>query len=485
MFRRGPAGIIAALWLAEITGSFETAMIFAALNRLIADFNDPVLVGWLITTFLLIGAGSAAIAGRLGDLYGRRRVMLILLAVGVVGSLISAFSTSFAVLLFGRALQGITGAILPLALGLVRENMTRERVPMAIGLMISGASAGTAAGLVIGGMIVDQFSWHGVFFASAGFAATAFVAILAGLPPSPKAHRDGPLDWLGGVLFVPGILGLLLVISSGPKWGWLDLRTIGIAIASIAVLVVWVRHSLASREPLFDVRLFRNRQILVANLATALIATGALQITLVFSVLLQAPRWTMIGLGATATVAGLAKLPSNIGSLFAGPLSGWLTERHGGRIVMLIGGGLTTLGWLLAMAFNDSILVVTIILCVISFGTTMLFAVGPTILVDAVAPDRTSEAAGMMTVVRQAFMGIGAQIIAILLATETVAVSGSTTRYPTPAAFMLAMSVIIGLASVATLLAFALPKRARPKTQWLEATAAAFGWRRRGGSTGR
>ncbi|MGQ2928846.1 MAG: MFS transporter, partial [Sphingopyxis sp.] len=102
------------------------------------------------------------------DLFGRRQVLVVVLVIGAVGSLISALSTNFPVLLAGRLMQGVTGAILPLCIGLVHENAGKDRAPMAIGLMISGASIGTAAGLVVGGVIVDNFSWHGVFFASAG-----------------------------------------------------------------------------------------------------------------------------------------------------------------------------------------------------------------------------------------------------------------------------------------------------------------------------
>lgn len=460
MRSRPIAAIIGALWIAEITGSFETAMIYAAQRALTDDLGDPVRVGWLITSYLVIGAGAAALAGRLGDIFGRRRVLLGMLLVGFVGSLVSAFSTNYPMLLTGRCLQGLTGAILPLCVGLVRENLPPAKVPMGIGLMISGASAGTACGLVIGGMIVDHFSWHGVFYASAAFAAAAFAGIYFASPRLPRIKVDGHLDWLGGVLFVPAIFAILLAITSGPKWGLADWRTLASAAVGIGLLALWIFTSLRTPRPLFDVRLFADRQVFVVNAVTALVAMSTLQITLVFSLLLQAPTWTQIGLGATATLAGLAKLPSNVSSLAAGPLSGWLTSRGGGRKTMIIGGVLTTAGWTLAMFYHESILVITVILILISFGATMQFAVGPTILAGAVPHDRTSEAAGMMTVMRQAFLGIGAQMVTVLLATSTVASPDSQARYPTPAAFFLAMGVIVAFCSVATLLAFLLPRDA-------------------------
>ena len=126
------AAVIGALWIAEITGSFETAMIYAAQRALTDDLGDPVRVGWLITSYLLIGAGAAALAGRLGDIFGRRRLMLAMLAVGFVGSLVSTFSANYPMLLAGRCLQGLTGAILPLCVGLVRENLPPRKVPMAV-----------------------------------------------------------------------------------------------------------------------------------------------------------------------------------------------------------------------------------------------------------------------------------------------------------------------------------------------------------------
>lgn len=452
--------VVGALWMAEITGSFETAMILAASRSLLADFGDPVLIGWLISGYLLIGAAVAAVAGRLGDILGRRQVLLILLAVGAAGSLISAVAPNYEILLAGRLIQGLTGAILPLCIGLVRENLPPEKVSMGIGLMISGASAGTALGLVLGGWIVDNSSWHGVFFASALFCATSFVLIYALLPRSPRLPV-GKIDWLSGILFAPGILALLFYISNGPKTGWFEPANIGALLLALALLTWWLRRSLTSDDPLIDIRLFRDRNISIANIITGLTAMSTLQITLVFSIMLQAPRWTLVGLGATATVAGLAKLPSNIGSLFAGPLSGWITYRGGGRMAMIVGGLLTVAGWTLAYFFHDTIVQVIVALCVISFGTTMFFAVGPTILAYAAPPERTSETTGVMTVVRQAFLGIGAQVVAVLLASDQVTSPETGERYPTPAAFDTAILYIIALCILATLVALALPRGMR------------------------
>lgn len=450
--------LIFALFIAEITGSFEAAMIIAAMKYLIEDFGDPALVGWLVTSYLIIGAAAAALVGRLGDIFGRRRVLLITLAIGLVGSLISALATDFTWLLVGRIMQGITGAILPLCIGLVRETIPTHHVPMGIGLMISGASLGTAAGLILGGWIADNYSWHGVFFASAAFCASTIVATVAFVPKSPKGVLTKGIDWFSGVLFAPGIMALLFYVGSIAKKGLFDSLGL-IALGSGACLLAcWLWRSLKAAMPLLDVRQFKNRNVLIANIVTAFVALSSLQITLIFAILLQAPQWTGLGLGVSSLVSGLAKLPSNILSTFAGPLSGWLTGRGGGRSAMLAGGTLAAFGWLLALFFHNSLSAVVFVLCVISFGTTILFAVGPTIAAESVLPERTSEVSGMLTVVRGIFQGIGAMIVTSLLATEVVSDPASKAQYPTEAAFQQTLGVVIMFSILATICAFALPR---------------------------
>lgn len=459
--RRNLPLIIGALWVAEVTGSFETAMILAALKKLIEDFGNPAMVGWLITGYLIVGAAIAAVVGRIGDMFGRRQTLIVVLAIGAIGSLISATSDSFAVLLAGRLMQGVTGAILPLCIGLVHENMPKDRAPMAIGLMISGASIGTAAGLVVGGMIVDQFSWHGIFFASAGLCFTAAAAALAFVPKSPRLPAGPPVDWLAGLAFAPGVALVLVYFSTGKDWGWANGWSLGALCAGLGLIAWWIRRSLASPNPLIAIRSFTNRTIAIGGAVTALVSMSTLQITVFFSLLLQAPAWTVAGLGLSATLAGVAKLPSNLSSTFAGPLGGWLAGRGGGRVALVVGGVITTTGWLLVLLDASSFAIVVAELVIISFGATMLFSVAPTIIAQASPPERISEISGMLTVIRQLFLGIGAQMVTTLLAVDVVRRGDET--YPSPFAYDLTVIVIIALCLAAIAVAFALPRTIQPQ----------------------
>lgn len=456
--RRKLTLLIGALWIAEVTGSFETAMILAALKRLVQDFGNPAMVGWLITGYLIVGAAIAAIVGRLGDLFGRRRVLIAVLAIGAIGSLVSALSTNFPVLLAGRLMQGVTGAILPLCIGLVHENLGKDRAPMAIGLMISGASIGTAAGLVVGGMIVDSFSWHGIFFTSAGLCVAAALAALAFVPPSIRRPSVEPVDWFSGLAFAPGVALILVYFSMGKDWGWANGWSLAALASGLLLTCWWWRQSLASPNPLIAVRSFSDRTIAIGGAVTALVSMSTLQITVFFSLLMQAPVWTVAGLGFSATLAGLAKLPSNLSSTFAGPLGGWLAGRGGGRFALIVGGLLTTAGWLLWFVVEvNSFALVVAQLILISFGATMLFSVAPTIIAQASPPERISEISGMLTVIRQLFLGIGAQMVTTLLAVDTVR-RGSET-YPSPFAYDLTVIVIAALCVAAIATSFALPRQ--------------------------
>lgn len=443
--------VVGALLIAELAAIFESTMIYSALPTLIRELGDPVTAGWLITSNALIGTSAALMAGRLGDIYGRRRVLLHTMAIAVVGSIISAVSSEFLLVLFGRALQGCAAALVPLSIGIIRENVERRRVPVAIGLMTTGMGIGTSLGLVLGGWIVDNHPWHVLFIFSAGFLAIAWAGIRFLIPDHKGTPPVNPIDWIEGVLPVPGITLTLLGISLSSRMGWLNATVLPLIAAGLAIMFYWARRSLRAVEPFINLRLLAQRNVLVVICMAVLLSLGAMQITLVFSAYTQNPTWTMAGLGMSATVAGIAKLPSNMLSYTAGPMAGWLQQKWGIRQPILLAGMMGTVGWALAMLFPTNIVQVVLLLCLISYGTSMLNAAMPNVVVVSVPEERTSEAIGAVSVLRSMAHSIGSQIMAVMLAVGAVVSSDGGARIPSGTGFRLAMATITVLTLFAAL----------------------------------
>ena len=185
--------IIVPLFLADIAATFESAMLYAALPTLIRQFGDPITAGWLVTMHMLIGAAAGVLVGRIGDIKGRKPVMLAMLAVATIGSIMSAVTTNFAIVLAGRALQGLSVAVIPLSIGIIRESLPKDRVPVAVGLMTTGSGVGVAIGLVLGGAIVDNLNWHWLFAVSALFLAISYLSVVAWIPLRPGNPPKQPI----------------------------------------------------------------------------------------------------------------------------------------------------------------------------------------------------------------------------------------------------------------------------------------------------
>ncbi len=455
--------IVGALLIAEIAAIFETTMIYVALPTLIREFGDPVTAGWLVTSHGLIGTSAALMAGRLGDIYGRKRVLLIMLAVAVLGSVLSAVTSDYILVLLGRSLQGLSAALIPLSIGIIRETVVKERVPVAIGLMTTGMGMGTALGLVLGGWIIDSFQWQTLFGVSAVLLAIAWVAIRVMIPAGSGNPPRHPIDWVEGLLPVPGITALLLGISLSKGMGWFSPTVIGLMLLGLAIMVFWARRSLAAAEPFINLRLLLRRNVALAIGLAVLLSLGTLQITIVFSAYIQNEAWTGVGMALSATDAGLAKLPSNILSFFAGPLAGWMMVKMGLRVPVLLAGLACTFGWLLALSFPTSMVYIVLLLCVISFGTTMLNAAIPNLVVASVPESRTSEAIGAMSVFRGMAQAIGSQIVAVMLAVGAIRATADGSLMPSAASFQTTIAWIAGLTLAAALIAFLL--KARPSEE--------------------
>ncbi|MCZ4343011.1 MFS transporter [Sphingomonadaceae bacterium G21617-S1] len=441
-----------ALIPAEITCSLESTMMYAALAKLYALYGDPAQIGWLITAFTLAAAGSAAIGGRLGDMFGRRRMLCILLVLSCVGSLLSASTDDLRVVIAGRILQGMTMAILPLCFGILRENLPLDRTALGVSILGSIFSAMVGIGALLGGLIIDNFEWQMIFRVSAAMGAISLVAALLVVPRSVPAGVPERLDLAGGLLFVPALAATLYGVTEGGRQGWMGLPGLYVA-AGVTALIFWARYELRHSHPLLDLRLFRNRQIRLVAIGIFLAAVGPMTSSLIIFPLLQQPEWTGTGFGLSASMAGAIKLPGALASGLFILASGLIMSRVGIRIILLAGTAVTLMGWL-GMIFGGHSLwwLVALIIFALTPGAGLVNAIAPQVIVQHAPQERIAEATGLLIVIRTMGNSIGAQIVAICLATRLVSEPGRG-QFPAESAYLVA-SVVIAFLTIGSGIAF-------------------------------
>lgn len=448
--RKRPAWvIITVLMLVEIISAFETSMVYAAIPTFIKEFHsDAATVGWAVTAFLLVAAASAAVCGRLGDMYGRERVLVVLLAAAAIGSFVSAIGDSIGSIIVGRAIQGVAGAILPLCIGLAREHLPAVKVPVAIAIISGSAVAAGSASLLVAGYMLDHASWHMIFVVAAVYAVLALLLVLFVLPWRPPVGTTQRVDYLGTIAFAPAIAAVLLGINKSGTWGWTDVKTLGLIVGGLAVLALWVLWELRVTDPIVNVRLFTDRKVALTMLATLAISVGPLGIsTMIIPLILQSPTTAPFGLGISPTNAGWL---SFIGSMFGfvcTPLSGRISRAVGSRSAMLLGTALFTLSSAMLIVFHDSVAGMVAMIITVSVGTAFAYTAMPNLIVEAVPESNTSEATGTNSVLRTGGQGIGTSIATMLLASSATA-AGSAAPTASGLNTVATMMVVLGLVTI-------------------------------------
>ncbi len=430
--------------LVEIISAFETSMVYAAIPTFIQEFDsDAATVGWAVTAFLLVAAASAAVCGRLGDMYGRERVLVVLLGAAALGSFISAIGDGIGSIIVGRAIQGVAGAILPLCIGLAREHLPAAKVPVAVAVISGSAVAAGSASLLVAGVMLDHASWHMIFIVAAVYALLALLLVLFVLPWRPPAGTTQRIDYVGTVAFAPAIAAVLLGINKSGTWGWTDARTLGLIVGGLVVLALWVLWELRVTDPIVNVRMFTDRKVALTMLATVSIAVGPLGVTtMIIPLILQTPTTAPFGLGISPTNAGWL---SFIGSMFGfvcTPLSGRISRAVGSRASMLLGTALFTISSAMLIVFHDSVVGMMAMIITVSVGTAFAFTALPNLIVEAVPESHTSEATGTNSVVRTGGQGIGTSIATMLLASSAVGGVSSVTGLNTVATMMVVMGLV-------------------------------------------
>jgi EmrB/QacA subfamily drug resistance transporter len=446
--------ILAVLSLGGISYALLQSLVVPALPQIQGSLHtSESAVGWILTAFLLSASVATPIIGRLGDMYGKERLLMIVLLMLAFGTLISAIASSLSLMLLGRVIQGAAGGIFPLAFSIIRDELPNERVPGALGLVSSLLGIGGGAGVVFAGIVTEHLSYHWLFWFP--LAMIVFTAYLTWrfIPESPvKTPAD--INYRAAMLMTLGISGVLLAITQTSTWGWGSPKTLGLLALGVVLIATWVREELRSREPLVDMRMMAIRGVWTTNAVAFLIGVGMYSSFILLPELVQEPASTGYGFGASVITAGLFLLPATIAITVVGQMAGILERRIGSR-GSLIGGALFALAaYALLVVDRSQEAEIYVAAGLLGIGIGLSFSAMANLIVQNVRQEQTGVATGMNAVTRTLGGAFGGQVAATLLASNLGAGG-----IPTTSGFTLSFLMCLIALAAALALALAVPRR--------------------------
>ncbi|MFI8260966.1 MFS transporter [Streptomyces sp. NPDC085665] len=415
---------------------------------------SPGAAGWLVTITLLTGAVFTPVLGRVGDMYGKRRVLLASLGVLSAGSVLCAVSSDIGVLITGRALQGAALAVIPLGISILRDELPADRVLSAIALMSSTLGIGAAIGLPVAAVVMENFDWHTMFWASAALGVLDLVLVLWIVPESPVRAR-GRFDLPGTLGLAATLVGLLIAITRGSDWGWTSPRTLGLLGASVAVGLLWGWFELRTVSPMVDLRVSARPAVLLTNVAALLIGFAFYANSLVTGQMVQEPTSTGYGLGASIVVSGLCLLPGGLAMVALSPVSARISAAYGPRTALALAALVMAVGYGVRFFTSHSLWLIVAGATVVSSGTAIAYSALPALVMRAVPVSETAAANGLNTLMRSVGQACCSAVVAAVLAHVTFVVGGHTA--PTLHAYLLVFLIAGGTALAALVATLFLP----------------------------
>jgi EmrB/QacA subfamily drug resistance transporter len=408
--------------VAASAAMFMVQLDFFALNlalpRMARDLGVSVTdLQWVISGYMLALAAFLIPGGRLGDIYGRRRLLIVGIALFVGSSAVCGVASSAGLIIGFRVLQGVGGAIMfPLAVAVVSNAFQGEGQARAIGNLYGLAAIATAIGPFFGGFFTDALSWRGIFFVNVPLGAFAIAMLLRSVGESRDETVPRRLDWAGLLAVAVGISLVTLAVDRGQEWGWLGAPTLACFAAGLGLLGLFVAVERRVRWPLVDLSLFRNRPYVVVTVLGTISNVAFVSTTLATTIYLQQAR------GFSPISAGAIFLACSATLAFAGPISGRLGERFDVARVIPISMGAGAAG-LVLVAIDPGLLAYMLGLAVFGFGYGLGWSIVSVGTQQVVPVEQAGAASGVTLALVIGLGGLAVAITAALI--EAITASGT------------------------------------------------------------
>lgn len=453
-------GVVATLAFAGIVAAIMQTLVTPLIAELPKILNTtPSNSAWVITVTLLVAAVCVPVSGRLGDLVGKRPMLLVCAVPLVAGSVVCALSSSVVPMIVGRGLQGMGMGMVPLGIALLRDVVPPEKLSSSIALVSASMGIGGGLGLPIAAAVAQYTNWRVLFWGSAVLAAVVAVLIWYLIPDVPAGAKGQRFDAPGAIGLGAGLVLLLVAISKGADWGWGSATTLGLFAAAVAVLLSWGVWEMRTRDPLIDLRTTARPRVLFTNVASVFVGFGMYASMLIMPQLLQFPEATGYGLGQSMLAAGLWMAPGGIMMMFVSPLGGKLTDARGPKFTLVCGVLVIAAGYGLSLALMGSAWGLMLVGMVISSGVGLAYGSMPALIMSSVPLSETAAANGFNTLMRSLGTSVGAAVIGVILAQKTTTMGGYT--FTSEDGFQTGLLVGCGVALVAAAIAAVIPAARR------------------------
>jgi MFS family permease len=414
---------------------------------------------WLITGYLLSASVCTPILGRIGDVFGKERMLVVTLGALGAGTALAAVSSSISLLIIARLIQGAGGGVLPLAFGIIRDEFPREKVPGAIGLSAAMIAVGSGLGITVAGPIVSGLNYHWLFIIPLFLIVPAAIATHLLIPESP-VRTAGGVSVRGALLLSGWLVALLLGISQGPSWGWLSIRTDALFVAAVVIAVIWVRVESRAKAPLIDMKMMREPAVWTTNLTALLLGVAMYSVMAFLPGFFQTPTKAGYGYGASIVYSGVIMLPSSITMFVIGLGSGRIASRFGSKLPVVAGALITSLTFILMAFVHDSAWEMMVETGLMGLGIGAAFSALSNLVVESVPDHQTGVASGMNANIRTIGGSIGSQVCGSLIAAGVV---GSA--FPKESGYIAAFIFLTVVSLIAAGAALIIPKPSKALAQ--------------------
>jgi EmrB/QacA subfamily drug resistance transporter len=400
-------------------------MVIPGIPTIQAHFSSTTTVAsWITSAFLIVGAAVSPLFGKLGDIYGKKKIFLTVLIFYIVGVGLAGFSTSMYMLIAARAVQGVGFAIVPLGLAIITDIFPKEQVATAQGIISGTFAIGAAAGLVIGAYVVQDLSWQWAFHTAFILSLILFLLVAVMLKKDVPGEKS-KMDITGATMLMAGVVLVLLYLTEAPTLGWLSLENLAFFIAGLVLTVGFFVFENKQTSPLIHLKLLEIRNVLVANLVGIL---SSLSMFLVFfAVVYYAHYPAPYGLGLSIIQTGLTLAPATLVMLIVGPVMGRLVTRIGPKPILALGASISIIGLLLFIFYRATTMELTLDVAVALIGVVSLIIPIVNMIAVSVPKENTAIGLGMNTMLRNLGGAIGP-----VLATTIISTYYATVKVPIP-----------------------------------------------------